>query len=224
MAKKLTDPERQIIDTLARGRAATARQLQRLHFTNASPRSNARMAQRSLRKLTDLRVVTRLERAPGGYGGGSAGNVYSLDVAGIKLANPDIDKAVRKPWPLSHLFLEHTLEVMEWYVRLVENERLGGLKVMDYTAEPKSWRYYVSGMGGRATLKSDAFVRLASDEWEEDWFLEIDRDTEHVPALERQLARYVDYWRSGTEQARNEVFPHVLWIVPSARRYGELVS
>jgi hypothetical protein len=224
LAKKLTDSDRHIIATLAHGRAATARQLQRLHFTNASPRSNARMAQRVLKRLTDLRVIARLDRAPGGYGGGSAGHVYSLDVAGIKLADPDVNKAIRRPWPLSHLFLEHTLEVMEWYVRLVENERLGGLKVLEYTAEPKSWRSYVSGLGARSVLKPDAFVRLASDEWEDHWFLEIDRDTEHVPALERQLMHYVDYWRSGIEQARNEVFPHVLWIVPNARRYDELID
>lgn len=224
LAKKLTDKDRQIIDTLARGRGATARQLQRLHFTDASPRSNARMAQRALKRLTDLRVIARLDRAPGGYGGGSAGHVYSLDVAGIKLANPHSDKAIRRPWPLSHLFLEHTLGVMEWYVRLVENERLGGLKVLEYNAEPKSWRYYVSGLGGRAVLKPDAFVRLASDEWEDHWFLEVDRDTEHTPALARQLDRYVEYWRTGQEQARNEVFPRVMWVVPNQRRYGELID
>lgn len=222
LAARLGDRDRQIIETLKLVRVATARQLQRLWFTDASPRSNARMAQRTLKQLAALRVVTRLDRTPGGTGGGSAGHVYALDVAGLRLTGPVNTKVVRRPWPVSRLFLDHALEITEWYVRLVEEERAGGLNVLEYRAEPR--RLYPTGLGGQTWLKPDAFVRLGNNEWEEHWFVEVDRDTEHVPALRRKLDQYVAYWRTGIEQARNEVFPQVLWIVPNVRRYDELID
>jgi protein involved in plasmid replication-relaxation len=224
LSGRLGEREREIIKTLARVRVATARQLQRLYFTDSSPRSNARTAQRTLQRLTNLRVVTRLDRAPGGRGGGSAGHVYALDVAGLRLANPRSPLMTRRPWPVSQMFLAHALEVTDWYVRLVEDQRAGGVEVVEFVAEPRTWRHYVSQHGSRATLKPDAFIRLARNEWEEHWFLEVDRDTEHTPALRRQLDQYIAYWRSGEEQAKTEVFPRVLWVVPNMHRHAELID
>jgi Replication-relaxation len=109
-------------------------------------------------------------------------------------------------------------------VRLVEVEHQGGPQLLDYQAEPRSWRRFTSYLGGQETLKPDAFVVTVQGEWEDRWFLEVDRGTEHAPAVRRQLDRYVRYWHTGHEQARSEVFPQVLWIVPDARRHAELVA
>jgi hypothetical protein len=114
--------------------------------------------------------------------------------------------------------------VTEWYVRLAEAERTDGPKVLDFQGEPGSWRQFASYAGGQEVLKPDAFVSLVSGEWEDRWFLEIDRGTEHTPALRRQLDRFVRYWRTGREQATSEVFPQVLWIVPDGARQAVLVE
>lgn len=224
LAKRLSPRDYLMIAALVRVRVATARQLERLWFTDSSPLSNARTARRTLRRLVELRVLARLTRPGGGVYGGSPGHVFTLDVAGQRLASPGGDRPPRRPHPVSRVFLDHALEVTEWYVRLMEAQRDGGPELLDFHAEPQSWRSFASYAGGRETLKPDAYVRLGSGEWEDRWFLEIDRDTEHAPAVRRQLERYVRYWQSGQEQARDEVFPQVLWIVPDRRRHAELVD
>jgi hypothetical protein len=222
LAPRLTPRDYLIIATLGRVRVATARQIERLWFTQGTPLSNARMARRTLRRLVDVRALVRLDRPGGGVRGGSPGHVFTLDVAGQRLGAQHVP--LRRPHPISRTFLDHALEVTEWYVRLLEAERGGGPELLDFRAEPRSWRNFASYAGGRETLKPDAFVRLGSGEWEDQWFLEVDRGTEHTPALKRQLGRYVRYWRSGREQAASEVFPQVLWIVPDQRRHAELVD
>jgi hypothetical protein len=123
------------------------------------------------------------------------------------------------------LFLAHSLEVAEWYVQLVEAERTGLIELTHFAAEPRSWRRYVAAHGNQATLKPDAVVHVLRGGWEERWFLEIDRATEHLPAVKRQLDQYVAYWRTGVEQhASDGLFPKVLWIVPDDRRYNQLIE
>ncbi len=213
-----------IVATLRQLRVATARQIERLWFTESTPLSNARMARRSLRRLVELRVLTRIERPSGGLHAGSPGHVYTLDVAGLRLTDRVSERVPRRPYPVSRSFLDHALVVTEWYVRLMEAQHYGGPDLLEFQAEPRSWRTFTSYAHGQETLKPDAFVSLVSGEWEDRYFLEVDRGTEHPPALRRQLDRYVRYWRSGREQATSEVFPQVLWIVPDAARHAVLVD
>lgn len=223
VSDQLTDRDRLILTTLRDVRVATAAQLQRLWFTDNTPRSNARMTQRRLQRLVSLGLITRLDRAPGGFGGGSLGHVFTLDIVGLRLTAPDGQQPIRRPWPVSRLFLAHSLEVTEWHVLLTEAERSGPIELLDCQAEPQSWRSFVTMHGTQAVLKPDIFVRLARGDWEEHWFLEIDRATEHTPAIRRQLDWYATYWRSGIEQqAADGLFPLVLWIVPSSARRDEL--
>jgi len=87
---RLGDRDQAIISTLGRVRVASARQLERIHFTDSTPLSNARSCRATLARLTRWRVLARLERRVGGVRSGSAGYVYSLDVAE---ARPGIDFA-----------------------------------------------------------------------------------------------------------------------------------
>jgi Replication-relaxation len=221
---RLTPRDYLIIATLRQQRVATARQIERLWFTDGSPLSNSRMARRTLRRLVELRVLARIERPGGGLHAGSPGHVYTLDVAGLRLAERSSRRSPRRPYPVSRAFLDHALAVTEWYVRLMVARHHGGPDLLEFQAEPRSWRTFTSYAHGREVLKPDAFVSLVSGEWEDRYFLEIDRGTEHTPALRRQLDRYVRYWRSGQEQAVSEVFPGVLWIVPDAQRHAVLVD
>jgi hypothetical protein len=210
-----------LLATLSRLRVATGHQLERLHFGSVS----RRQCQMTLKRLVALHVLTRLDRRVGGVRAGSAGYVYSLDVAGMRLADQSEERrSPRRPYPVSRAFLTHALAVSEWYVRLVEAQADGGPDLLDFQGEPRCWRSFTSYLHGQETLKPDAFVSLLSGEWEDRWFLEIDRGTEHSPALRRQLNRYVRYWRTGQEQARSEVFPQVLWIVPNKPRHAVLVD
>jgi len=68
----LTDLDWSIIETLTTVRMASGNQLQRLHFPPSA--SGARVAHRRLARLTDLRVLARLDRQIGGVRGGSQGH------------------------------------------------------------------------------------------------------------------------------------------------------
>ena len=199
-------------------RVATSAQLIALHLSEVG----LRRAQRRLSDLVDRRVLARLPRTIGGHGAGSSGHVYALDVAWQRLADLADGGRVRRPWALGAGFLAHSLAVTEVYVRLVLAERTGSLRVVRFVAEAASWRGFFGPGGARVVLKPDSYAVVSVDGWEDYWFLEVDLDTEHAPTIARKCAVYRDYCRSGTEQARHEVFPRVLWLVPDEHRAGVL--
>jgi len=210
----LSERDLQIISTLARVRVATGAQIEALHFANVTPR----MARKRLSSLTDLRVLSRLPRAIGGGRAGSSGYVYTLGVAGQRLADLARDGRVRRPWALGTRFLTHSLAITDVYARLVLAERSGSLRVVRFVGEPSCWRNFFGPGGSPATLKPDAYAVLLMGGYEDHWFFEIDLDTEHAPAIGRKCATYRGYWRSGYEEARTGLFPRVLWLVPDVRR------
>jgi hypothetical protein len=211
---ELAERDWQIISTLARVRVATAAQIEALHFADVT----ARMARKRLSSLTDRRVLSRLPRTVGGGQAGSSGYVYALDVAGQRLADLAGGGGQRRPWALGTRFLAHSLAITDIYVRLVLAERSGDLRVARFVGEPASWRTFFGPGGGRLVLKPDAYTVLLVGGYEDHWFLEIDLNTEHAPAIGRKCATYRGYWRSGSEEARTGVFPRVLWLVPDERR------
>jgi hypothetical protein len=217
--RSLSDRDRSVLTSLHRLRMATADQLTRLHFTDVSPRQ----ARASLASLVERRLVARLPRPIGGVRAGSAGYIYLLDVAGVRLTRPTSGRVYR-PWQAGWPFLTHSLAVTEVIVRLVEADRAGHLRLLDFSTEPATWRSFPAPGGGRLILKPDAAVTVQLGQFEDRWFLEIDRGTEATTTIGRACDRYRAYWSTGLEQEREGVFPRVLWLVPDASRYQQLVE
>ena len=167
LAAELPKRDLSLVETLDRFRVATAAQLRRLHFTSGTEAANARQVWRRLRALTDLRVVTVLERRIGGGRGGSTQAVYALDVAGQKLGaacGPAGGRRLRRPWTPGNQFLAHSVAVTELYVVLCERARDGGGEVLAFDAEPLCWRRFTGSGGAAVWLKPDAFVRFGAGE------------------------------------------------------------
>lgn len=225
---RLTPREQAIVESLDGLRLASVKQLERLHFTGESEQANARQARRALNRLSERRVVTRLERRVGGVRAGSGGTVYALDVAGQRLASacgPAGGVRVRRPWTPGSPFLAHQLAVTELYVRLVEAGRRGQLEVLDFATEPACWRTFTGLGGARTVLKPDAFLRVGLGDFEDSYFLEVDRATHSGPNVARKLTLYRRYWQTDREQARRGgVFPKVLILAPSEGRRTALVD
>ena len=228
LAHKLAPRELAVVGDLDRLRLASVKQLERLHFTADSPKANARQAQRTLARLTELRVVVRLERRVGGVRAGSRGSVYALDVAGQRLASacgPAGGVRIRRPWTPAAVFVAHQLAVSELYVRLAETARRLPLEVLAFDAEPACWRTFAGLGGGRTVLKPDAFLRLGLGDFEDAYFVEVDRATHSGESVARKLTLYRRYWQTGREQARRSgVFPKVLVLVPSEARKAALTD
>ena len=70
-------------------------------------------------------------------------------------------------------------------------------------------------------MKPDLYVVTGRDDFEDCWFIEIDRGTESPAAISRKCRAYDLYWRSGLEQAEHGTYPLVLWVVPDERRAAD---
>lgn len=227
LERTLTSRERAIIDVLDRLRVATTEQLRRICFSDLTPRSAARQAPALLASLAARQVVVKLERQVGGVRAGSKAAVWSLDAIGQRLASacgPAGGSHRRRPWTPSLAFLAHRLAVSEVYANLAEAEQAGAVEVLDFDAEPVSWRRYVSAHGGTAFVKPDAFTRVGVGEVERAAFLEIDRATEARSTLAVKLRAYRQYWETGREQERRGYFPRVVFAVPDEDRKALLVD
>ncbi len=126
---------------------------------------------------------------------------------------------VREP---GERFVQHYLAIADTHLALIEAERTKRLELVTVQIEPAAWRSY-TGLGGSAELlKPDLYAVTATGEFEDHWFIEVDRATESIPTLIRQCRQYEAYRHNGTEQARTGLFPLVLWVVPDEPRAAKL--
>ena len=139
------------------------------------------MARKSLARLVELRVLSRLERRVGGVRAGSAAYVYETGLAGQRLVTywqGEGITRIRGAHEPGAAFVAHTLATSEVYVSLTEAARISQLELLAFEAEPDCWRDYIGIGGKRAVLKPDIYLRLGLDEFEDSWFVEVDRATE----------------------------------------------
>lgn len=208
-----------IAATVAECRLITTSQLQRLYFTDYSTQEKALLAcRRTLRRLTDQKILSRRKRRIGGVRRGSAMSVYSIGTTGSKLVSNSGSRLHPYTVDPSDYFFDHTLEIAELYTKLHEKANRGKLRLIEIQTEPDCWRP-IATTGGK--LCPDMYMRSLSFAGDEEcsWFIEVDRGTTYTPALLRKLQQYLIYFAIGVEQKNNDgVFPQVLWIVPDNRR------
>lgn len=218
LRERLSERDQLILEYVGQLRLLHARQIQSLLFPvehHASAATAARCCRRVLERLTRERVLLRLERRVGGVRAGSASFIYALGPVGHRLI--EIDGRRRRLREPSLLFVDHTLAVADLLVEVTVAGREGAWEFVQWQSEPSSWREVVT-LGGTIVLRPDLFLVLAVGEYELRWFIEVDRATEHLPAITRKCRLYNSYYRSGSEQQRRSVFPRVLWITPTDRR------
>lgn len=219
LRERLSERDLSVIRSVADHRFLTTRQVEALHFANhATELAGARVCRRVLARLTDERLLARLQRRVGGVRAGSASFVYTLGPVGGRL----IDGQRRRVGEPSTTFLTHTLAVAQIHVELVQAARKGRLELVNVDVEPSCWRRYIGSGGAREVLRPDLYVVTGSGEFEDCWFFEIDLGTESPLALRRKCRAYEAYWRSGREQDAHGTFPLVVWVAPGERRAQQL--
>jgi len=213
---ELVDSDFVLIEHLATAKLLTGKQLRVL--VNAVTVYDRRALQRRLLRLTELRVLSRLNRRVGGKKAGSDSYVYALDVVGQRIVDSEPRRQWRKPWTPSIRTLAHALAVSELYVRLTEAERRGELELLQFAAEPFCWRSFVGPGGARLVLKPDAHVVIGVGDSEQHAWIEVDRNTESLAWITEKAKAYARYYWTGKEQSRFDVFPRCLWIAPDQQR------
>jgi Replication-relaxation len=221
IADRLDERDRCLLQEVARLHLVSGKQLRRLFY--ADDDAGRRSARLDLARLTEWRVLARLERRIGGVRAGSEGYVYALDVLGQRLVDPKRAR-YRSPWTPGAPFVAHSLAVAELYVRLRERSVGEEFALLRFESEPSSWRSFTGPGGRRLTLKPDAFLVTVSGECESHYFIEVDRATESLPRITEKAQLYGRYWQSGREQEMRGVFPRVLWITPDERRLALILE
>jgi hypothetical protein len=168
-------------------------------------------------------VIEHLERRVGGVRAGSASYVWRVGLIGdqlLRLASGDGVRARRKE-PSAH-YLDHCLAVADCHLALVAASREARIELLQVQTEPTCWRDYLASGGTQRTLKPDLYALTASGEFEDHWFLEIDRATESLPTIVGKCVQYEAYRRTGREDHDHGVFPLVVWVVPDQVRASKL--
>lgn len=216
---ELSERDLAVINAVAEHRFLTARQVEALLFRDhATQLAAARVCRRVLQRLTERRLLARLKRRIGGVRAGSASFVYALGSEGGRLL---AGERYRLTEP-SRLFLDHTLAVGDARIALELAARDGTFDLVEIEVEPRSWRRF-SGLGGTpAFVKPDLYAVTGRGEFEDCWFIEIDRGTESPAAIGRKCRAFDLYWRSGLEQAAHGTYPFVLWVTPDEKRARQI--
>jgi hypothetical protein len=225
VGRSLGDRDRAILHSLAAHRFLTTAQVERFHFADhQSPDAAARICRRVLHRLHELRVIEHLDRRVGGVRAGSASYVWRVGLVGDRLLRlgsaDDQPRARRKEPSLRHL--EHCLAIADTHLMLRDLATSGAIELLEVQTEPACWRTAAS-FGGN-TLKPDLFALTASGDYEDHWYIEVDRATESLPTLLKKCAQYEDYRRTGAEQQERGIFPLVMWIVPDDGRAAKLAA
>lgn len=109
--------------------------------------------------------------------------------------------------------LDHVLDVAELYTRVAEASRSGVFDVAEAATEPASWWRTSTGM----VIKPDAYLKLSAGGYFHHRWVEVDRGTESVPTVLRQLGVYTSFASNG-EPGPSGVIPRVVVTVPTIAR------
>lgn len=217
IGRRLSERELAVIETLSRFKLATAIQLERLHFHGyRTALTGARAARRTLARMTEQRLLIRLDRQIGGVRAGSASFIYALGPLAHRMLEGHSRRRWREP---SFPFVAHTLAITELATQLLTHPP-DTSEVLELEPEPDCWRTSISGHGTPEILKPDMAVVTADAVSEFRWFVEIDLGTESSTAISRKAARYVRYFDTGIEQHHHDIFPSVLFVADTDRRAG----
>lgn len=224
LEQHLTERDIRILQDVERFRILRSDHIRRLHFgtaplgTHATQLAATRATNRVLGRLEQLAVIVRLGRRVGGPKYGSSATSWQLGAAGerfLRALRGDPDR--RKFAEPGTTFAAHTLAVADVAVELIERARSGTYEVLELHTEPTCWRPFQYG-GSAVTLKPDLLVVTADPITETHTFVEVDRGTEHLPAIRRKCDVYQRYYRDGSEERTRGLFPAVVWVVPDEPR------
>ncbi|MFT3663043.1 MAG: replication-relaxation family protein [Gordonia sp. (in: high G+C Gram-positive bacteria)] len=211
IAARLGERDRTVLGLVDRLRFAAATTLHVLaDDARQAPSPSERSTRRTVGKLTKLGLVTPLPRRVGGLRSGSSGLVVHLTNAGDRLLRQWHGRTERRRYSEpSTRFVQHCLDIGDALVRLTTGLPAYGVTLVCWQAEPASWRRHQRA-ASLATLKPDLYVEVARGEDVWGYFVEIDRGSESIPTVLRQMAAYEDYRRTGVEQERYGAFPPVV--------------
>lgn len=216
-----------LLALVAAHRFATTTQLARLTAPEyASPASALRQTQRHLASLAQQRLLTNLERRVGGWQGGSAVTIWAATTRGHRLVAADEGEGEvprrQRPREVSTTFLDHRLAITEVRTSIEEAVRQEADTEAAVALEPECWRTALSPSGQVQVLRPDLAVTITSPAYEDRYLIEVDRATENPGRVIATCWRYQEHQATTSQASDSDVFPLVVWLVPTDRRRHRL--
>ena len=215
-----------LLALVAAHRFATTTQLARLTAPEyASSASALRQTQRHLASLAQQRLLTSLERRVGGWQGGSAVTIWAATTRGQRLVAADEGEEVarrQRPREVSTTFLDHLLAITEVRTSIEEAVRQQTDTEAAVALEPDCWRTALSPSGQVQVLRPDLAVTITSPAYEDRYLMEVDRATENPGRVIATCWRYQEHQAASAQASDGDVFPLVVWLVPTDRRRHRL--
>ena len=125
----------------------------------------------------------------------------------------------QRPREVSTTFLDHLLAITEVRTSIEEAIRQEADTEAAVALEPDCWRTVLSPSGQVQVLRPDLAVTITSPAYEDRYLVEVDRATENPGRV------IATCWRYQEHQAQigdGDVFPLVVWLVPTDRRRHRL--
>lgn len=211
-----------LLALVAAHRFATTTQLARLTTLEyASSASALRQTQRHLANLAQQRLLTSLERRVGGWQGGSAVTIWTATTRGhCRVAADEGEEVPRRQRPreVSTTFLDHLLAITEVRTSIEEAVRQEADTEAAVALEPECWRTALSPSGQVQVLRPDLAVTITSPAYEDRYLMEVDRATENPGRVIATCWRYQEHQATTSQASDGDVFPLVVWLVPTDRR------
>ena len=215
-----------LLALVAAHRFATTTQLARLTTLEyASSASALRQTQRHLANLAQQRLLTSLERRVGGWQGGSAVTIWTATTRGHRRVAADEGEEVprrQRPREVSTTFLDHLLAITEVRTSIEEAVRQEADTEAAVALEPECWRTALSPSGQVQVLRPDLAVTITSPAYEDRYLMEVDRATENPGRVIATCWRYQEHQATSAQASDGDVFPLVVWLVPTDRRRHRL--
>jgi hypothetical protein len=197
----------QVLQTIAQFKQVTAHHVHKLLFSDAL---SMYPCYRALNRLYKRNHLHRLEhRLIGGVRGGSSQYVWTLGYEAWRMFS---DSPYRVPRSINF----HTLEIANTYLRLVELERVGRLRIGAYTTEPDCW-FTVDSY----EVKPDLYVETVLTSGLVKTFCEIDLGSEGEKQVKGKLAAYIHAFNH-VDAEQFPIWPRTLWIAVDANRAQQL--
>ena len=215
-----------LLALVAAHRFATTTQLARLTALEyALPASALRQTQRHLASLAQQRLLTSLERRVGGWQGGSAVTIWATTTRGHRLVAAEGEGEVtrrQRSREVSTTFLDHLLAITEVRTSIEEAVRQEADTEVAVALEPDCWRTALSPSGQVQVLRPDLAVTITSPAYEDRYLVEVDRATENPGRVIATCWRYQEHQATTAQASDGDVFPLVVWLVPTDRRRHRL--
>lgn len=222
MFKWITDRDKEVLKTIYYMRFITTKQLQQIHFKDI--KYGQLVTTRRLQKLREHNLIKSYHRS-------NKDMIHTIDSDGVLIVAGLIGSTYNKlifssrKDLLSYGMAEHSIMLVEVYVKILEAAAAAGGKIIEFKVEQLNEESFEI-QGQKMKFRPDIFLRYQPDPSLDRYrlfYIEVDNDTETPGAFKEKFKYYEGFFDSGIFQEKySGLFPKVITLCNSQQRIHKL--